>query len=244
MMKRVSHQPAYVLHSRAYRETSALLEVWTQEHGRLTLLARGVKKNKSALAGVLQPFTPLLVSFVGRTELMTLTGAEMHQPAYVLARDCLFAGFYLNELLMALLERFDPHPPLFLAYEAALLALSGRELQVSVLREFEQILLAELGYGLFPTNLALLDQTFLPETSYLYFHEQGFVADTQQRLGAPPGNAFKGSDLLAIAQRDWSAAGVLKAAKRLTRLALQPLLGSREIHSRQLFLSPEEIAHA
>jgi DNA repair protein RecO (recombination protein O) len=232
MMKRVSHQPAYVLHSRAYRETSALLEVWTQEHGRLTLLARGVKKNKSSLAGVLQPFTPLLVSFVGRTELMTLTGAEMHQPAYVLARDCLFAGFYLNELLMALLERFDPHPPLFLAYEAALLALSGRVLQVS------------LGYGLFPTTLASLEQTFLPETSYLYFHEQGFVADTQQRLGAPPGNAFKGSDLLAMAKRDWHAANVLQAAKRLTRLALQPLLGSREIHSRQLFLSPEEIAHA
>lgn len=244
MMKRVLHQPAYVLHSRAYRETSALVEVWTQDHGRLTLLARGVKKSKSSLAGVLQPFTPLLVSFVGRTELMTLSGAEMHQPAFPLVGDCLFAGLYLNELLMALLERFDPHPPLYFAYEQSLQALSVSPLQLAVLREFEQTLLAELGYGLFPTNPTALARAFAESASYLYFHEQGFTLDTQQRSGARPGNAFTGLELLAIAKREWHTDGALSAAKRLTRLALQPLLGSRTIHSRQLFLSPEELTHA
>lgn len=244
MIKRVSHQPAYVLHSRPYRETSALVEVWTQDHGRLTLLARGIKKPKSALAGVLQPFTPLLISFVGRTELMTLSAAEMYEPAFPLIGDCLFAGLYLNELLMALLERFDPHPPLYFAYQQSLQALSSTPLALFVLREFEQTLLSALGYGLFPTNPAELAQTFNASASYLYFHEQGFVLDTQERLSARPGNAFTGAELLAIAQHDWNQQGALSAAKRLTRIALQPLLGARPIHSRQLFLSPEELAHA
>lgn len=243
-MRRVLHQPAYVLHSRAYRETSALLELWSKEHGRFTVIAKGVRKSKSQLAGILQPFTPLLVSFVGSHELMTLTGAELQAASLELKQTCLFAGLYLNELLMYLLQRFDPHPALYLAYELALQQLQIQPLRESVLREFELRLLTELGYGLFPMSEESLLKQFQANQAYLYFHEQGFMLDTQTRLGQHPANRFLGEELLDIAALRWEAPTSLTAAKRLMRLALQPLLGSKAVYSRQLFLPPEEVAHA
>lgn len=243
-MKRLLHQRAYVLHSRAYRETSALVEVWSYDQGRLTVVARGVRKNKSQLAGLLQPFTPLLLSFVGRGELFTLTGAEIQSPAKPLKQEGLFAGLYLNELIMYLLQRFDPHPRLYLAYEAALTALVDLPLRESVLRQFELILLSELGYGLFPSSDEAVARQFSNESSYLYFHEQGFVPDTQIRSAVLPANHFAGTMLRAIAKGDWSMPDSLSAAKRLMRLALQPLLGTKAVYSRQLFLPPEETVHA
>src|SRR4051812_48805305 len=108
-MKPVLLQPAYVLHRRDYRESSFLVELFALEYGRLTVIARGARKAKSLLPGLLQPFIPLLVSWSGKTELLTLTHAEAHGEIKNLHGDCLFAGFYLNELLMCLLQKWDSH---------------------------------------------------------------------------------------------------------------------------------------
>lgn len=241
-MKRVQQSPAYVLHRRAYRETSALVDVFTPEHGRFTVMARGVRQSKSSRAGLLQPFTPLWVSWVGRGELMTLTEVELRLSVEALKGEALFSGFYLNELLMALLERFDPHPGLFACYEATLMGLYADDV-TSVLREFEHNLLAELGYGLFPTSLELLHQQFHEDRRYRYTSDLGFEVDEQERSSAWPANVFLGRELLAMAKRDWREPAVLQSAKRLSRLALQPLLGSRQLHSRQLFIQPLEVKH-
>ena len=119
-MKRVLLQPAYVLHRRAYRETSFLVELFALEYGRLTVIARGARKTKSAIQGLLQPFIPLLVSWSGKTELLTLTHVEANGAIKFLRGECLFAGFYLNELLMCLLQKWDSHHQLYTVYENTL----------------------------------------------------------------------------------------------------------------------------
>ena len=96
MNKRILLQPAFVLHRRAYRETSFLVELLTKEHGRFTTIARGVRKAHSATQGLLQPFIPLLVSWAGRGELMTLSQVEVNGEVKSLRGECLCAGFYLN----------------------------------------------------------------------------------------------------------------------------------------------------
>src|SRR3990167_1545961 len=146
-MRRISFQPAFVLHRRSYRETSFLVELFTPDHGRLTVTARGVRQAKSPSQGLLQPFTPLIVSWSGKGELMTLAQVDAHGEVRRLRGDALFAGFYLNELLMALLQKWDAHQRLFKVYDEALCALQELPLNQRALREFEKILLEELGYG-------------------------------------------------------------------------------------------------
>src|SRR5262249_26506740 len=131
-------QPAYILHRRAYRETSFLLEIFSKDHGRLTAVIKGARNNKANTQGLFQPFTPLLVSWAGKGEMMTLTHLELNGEAERLQGECLFAGFYLNELLMALLEKWDAHSGLFLAYQQALQQLQGKSLDQKVLRTFEK----------------------------------------------------------------------------------------------------------
>lgn len=231
VMNKVSLQPAYVLHRRSYRETSFIVELFTPEHGRLSAVIKGARKPTSALPGLLQPFTSLLVSWTGKNELMTLTHVEMRNQPMRFEKDCLFAGFYLNELLICLLEKWDAHPGLYAAYERALLALNQQQqLQEQTLRSFEKCLLAELGYGV----LAKSDpawQQIQPDKFYSFVPEQGFVPSSTNS-GAM---VFRGQDLLAIGNEDWRDTEVLKEAKRLMRLILTPLLGERQLHSRKLF---------
>lgn len=239
-MKRVSLQPAYVLHRRPYRETSFLVEIFTPEHGRLSLLARGVRKAKSMASGLLQPFTPLLISWAGRSELMTLTETEINGEVRRLQGDCMFAGFYLNELIMALLHKWDPHPTLFSAYDRAITALQTNPLQEKVLRSFEKCLLEELGYGVLPKTDSNTSVTFSADKFYRYIPEQGL---TLSEIGAHDqikANIFSGKHLLAISREDWGDSSTLQAAKRLTRYILAPLLGAKQLHSRRLFMGIDE----
>jgi len=237
-MRRVSLQPAYVLHRRSYRETSFLVDLFTADYGRITLVATGVRKQKSSSSGLLQPFVPLLASWSGKGELMTLTQVEMNGDARRLQGECLFAGFYLNELLMALLEKWDAHPILYQSYRTALTGLQTADvLQEKILRSFEKCLLEELGYGLLPKSSISLHNTFLPDKHYRFIPEQGFVV-SETSFGV---NLFAGSSLLAMAKEDWETGTVLQDAKRLMRFVLTPLLGARRLYSRQLFIQPEEM---
>src|SRR3990167_5211367 len=231
--KRVFLQPAYVLHRRAYRETSFLVELLTQEYGRLTVVARGVRKAYSSTAGLLQPLFPLLVSWGGQGELMTLYAVEAKKEALHLRGECLFAGLYLNELLMYLLQKWDAQISLFITYEKTLFALQAG-LDPAILRSFEQCLFKELGYGVLPQSDLSLHQAFLPHHYYRFIFEQGFMLSKMtDRLGQT--NLFSGKNLIAIVKEEWNE-DVLRDAKRLTYLILAALLGGKQLHSRQLLV--------
>ncbi len=237
-MKRILLQAAYVLHRRPYRENSFLLEVFTREYGCLTVIAKGVRNKRSTLQGLLQPFIPLLISFAGKHDLMTLSHAEVSASAAHLQGDCLFAGFYLNELLLCLLHRWDAHAALYAAYEQTLLALQGDKLEQRILRCFEKYLLEELGYAILPRTESSLNALFSADCFYRFIPEEGFVISELDQHSARTANIFSGKSLLAFAKEDWQDEESLADARRLMRFVLAPLLGARPIHSRRLFMQP------
>src|SRR5690242_7885845 len=145
--ERVALAPAYLLHQRAWRETSKLLEIWSRDHGRVGLVARGVRRPKSPQRSLLQPFTPLLMSWSQRGELGNLGAVEAAGRPTILKGRPLMAAFYMNELLLRLLPRQDAHASLYDAYAQTLEALAG-ERPAAALRLFEIQLLSSIGYGL------------------------------------------------------------------------------------------------
>lgn len=233
-MKQAEFQHAYVLHRRVYRESSLLVELFTQVAGRISVIAKGARRPSSKAHGLLQPFIPLLVSWSGKSELKTLTSIEVaadqftRMSAFVLHGDCLFAGFYLNELLMYLLQKWDAHPKLYSVYADTLADLQNDGLQQKTLRIFEKRLLSEIGYGLL--------QTFLPDEYYRFVPEHGFVIEKNEHAVGHRNDRyiFSGKNLLAIAREDWDEEN-LQIAKYLLRAMLSPLLGVRPLNSRQLF---------
>ena len=229
-------QPAYVLHQRAYRDSSAIVELFTPEQGRVGVVARGIKRPRSPWRGLLQPFQPLLVAWQGGGELKTLTGAEPQGMALGLPPSALASGFYLNELLMRLLARHDAQLTLFGCYDAGLRALASAHDDASlerVLRHFECDLLEALGYGLSLTR----DTRGLPVAAgqrYDYLHERG--PRPLDDAAEVEGIALHGATLLAIHERQVSGERTRREAKRLMRATLAHYLGPRPLVSRQLLM--------
>jgi DNA repair protein RecO (recombination protein O) len=218
-------QPAYVLHSRAYRENSALVDFLTPQ-GRLRAVLRSARGKAGSLA---RPFVPLEVEFRGRGELKNVNRLEASGVAAWMVGDGLFSGLYLNELLIRLLPAEDPHPAVFDHYAATLQALAaGRPLE-PLLRSFEWRLLDDLGYG-FALDADVNAEPVAADGLYRLQADAGL-----ERVWLVQPGLFNGADLLAMAEADWSAPGALLAAKRLMRQALAPLLGSRPLVSRELF---------
>lgn len=231
---RVSLQPSYILHSRPYKDSSALLEVLTAEYGRISLVGRGARrKSRGGNSGaLLQPFIPLLLSFSGRAELKTLTGTEAVGKAFMLRGERMFSGMYVNELLVRLLQRHDPHPQIFAAYARVLESLSGREALDTVLRDFEFTLLHEMGYSF---DLGADGSTGLPiqkDRWYCYHQDYGLVERSE--VPDPTCPVFPGSDLLVMAGGEFGG-DVRLTAKRLLRQALAVHLGDVPLRSRDLF---------
>ena len=173
--KRISDEPAFVLHRYDWSESSLILDVFTRQYGRVALVAKGAKRPSSSFRPILLPLQPLQVSFGGDTEIRTLKGAEWMGGHVMPTGDALLSGYYLNELLLRLLARDDPHPRLFDVYAAVVQVLAsehGEALQ-SALRTFELLLLREI--GLLPAldaqtmTLAVLD----PEERYSLVPEGG-----------------------------------------------------------------------
>ncbi len=230
---RVNLQPAYLLHRRPFRDSSQLVELFTAEHGRLSLVARGVhrKARGGSTGAMLQPFVPLLVSFSGRGELKTLTHTEVAGRPQRLSGATLFSGFYLNELLVRLLHRYDPHPPLFASYGDTLSALAQGQTAEAVLRRFELELLQELGYSFALDAEADTGELLDGEGWYRLEPERGLVACAG---GVTEVQRYYGSDLLAMAAGDFSGSAA-RTAKRLLRQALAAQLGDAPLRSRALF---------
>lgn len=228
--------PAYILHYRPYRDTSLLIDFFTQEQGRISVLARGVRKPKSRLSGLLQPFIPLLISWAGKGELFNLRAVEAHGPSYSLLNKNLLSGFYSNELLVRVLPRFDAHPQLFQAYARLLSELQSQHSCEKSLRLFEKTLLEELGYGLQLQYEAHSGSPIQAVSYYCYNFDQGFVeVDINNVKSDTP--LFQGQHLLNLQHDLLEEVATLRAAKHLMRLALQPLLGNKPLLSRKMFVS-------
>jgi DNA repair protein RecO (recombination protein O) len=229
---RVSQEPAYVLHHHDYGETSLLVELFTRQHGRLGLIAKGIRRARSPLRAALIPFQPLAVSFSGRGELPTLTIAEPAAAAPAIAGAALFCGLYLNELLLRLLHRHDPHERLFQSYADALSRLGVGQNPEALLRVFEKRLLEDIGFGLVLDHDVQDGTALQPGQLYRYLPERGpMMAATANGEGI----AVHGASLLALACECLEDEAVLGEAKRLMRALLARHLGGRPLTSRDLF---------
>ncbi len=230
----------YVLHSYPYRESSLILQVWTEKHGRLALVAKGARRPKSPSRAVLVAFQPLALSWFGRGELRTLKSAEPAAPATPLAGQSLLSAFYLNELLLKLTHRDDPHEGLFAAYDAAITQLreisrgarAGREVE-PVLRRFELRMLQELGYALELTREAVSREPIVAERAYDYVIERGPVA---AGAGEAPANAVRlsGLTLIDLERGRFEDAATVAQSKQLMRLLINHSLGGEELATRSL----------
>jgi DNA repair protein RecO (recombination protein O) len=229
---RISLQPAYVLHQRPYRETSLLLEVFSLEHGRVGVVARGVRRAKSPLRPLLQAFRPLLMSWSGRGELMSLVGAEAGGTIPCLKGRGLLSAFYVNELIMRLLHRSDPYPELYRMYESTLSGLARLDDEEAILRVFEKRLLATLGYGLSLDADAITGEPLRAGRRYRYLADQGPVGEAQEGMG---GVLVDGEVLLALRREVLDAPDLLAQSKRLMRYVLRTYLGDKPLASRELF---------
>lgn len=231
-MNRIALNPVYVLHRRAYRNTSLLVDLFSEQHGCVSVVARSARGPKSRYRGALQAFTPMLASWSGKTELKTLNNLELEGAPYSLSGKALLCGLYLNELLLRLMHRHDPYPRLYRLYEQTLSGLNTVHIIEKSLRLFEKNLLNELGYGLLlhceaQNGAAIQDQYY-----YRYHPELGFMRsheDSAQSL-------FSGKSLLDFYHEELENEQSLKDAKRLMRLALSWYLGDKPIASRELLI--------
>ena len=230
--RRVQQQPAYVLHHRPFRDTSQLLDVFSREHGKVTLVARGSRSAKSRLRGVLRPFQALRLSWFLRSDLGTLTGAEIDAAPLPLDGDALLSAYYVNELVLNFLHRHDPQPEIFDVYAQAIEALSRSNQVAPNLRVFEMELLRLLGYALNLEYEANHDEPLEEERFYEYRVEQGPVGVS--RSEGPM--IFAGARLRGIAESRFHDPAVLRDAGRLLREVIRHHLDGRELKSRKVLL--------
>ena len=237
MRRRAELEPGYVLHAYAYKETSLIVEAFTRRFGRVSLLARGARRPRSAMRGVLLAFHPLRLTWSASAELGTLMAAEWGGGQKSLAGAGLMCGFYLNELLLRLLPREDAHENLFDAYAAALESLSVEEGQAPVLRSFERRLLVELGYAPVLDRDAASGAAIEPDKRYAYEAERGPV-ETRRDSGE---SVVSGRTLLDMAADDYGNARTREEARRLMRALIADRLGGRALHTRAVLSELQDL---
>jgi DNA repair protein RecO (recombination protein O) len=223
----IEQQPAFVLHARPYRETSLLLEGLTRDHGRIGIVARGVRSQRGRLQrSLLEPFQPLLLDLQWRGEMATLRGVEPAGAPWRLLGDAGLAGLYINELVVRLTERQDPHPELYAAYAQTLVRMAHEPPLAWQLRRFERDLLAALGYALQLDEDADSGESLLADGLYIYRPEHGPV-----RCRATDPQAVRGSDLLALQQDRLPDAQGLHALRGMMRELIRFHLGGVELRA-------------
>lgn len=245
-ISRKESQPVYVLHSYPYLETSLVVELFTRNFGRVATIAKGARRPRSAMRGMLQSFQPLVATWSGKSELRTLHGMEWQGGLHMLQGQALICGFYLNELMLRLLPREDPHQALFEHYEQALQALTGSESRTIVLRRFEIRLLQELGYALSLTHEAGDGDAIDAEGQYSFIPEHGAVkvAATDiraQSLQNQSGIQLRGKTLLDMAQDDYTDLLTVQQSKLLMRTLISHHLGDKPLHTRQLLIDLQQL---
>ena len=238
-ISRQDNQPVYVLHTYPFKETSLVVELFTRDFGRVSAVAKGARRPRSAMRGMLQSFQPLLGAWSGKLELKTLHSLEWYAGLLMLHGEALMCGFYLNELLLRLLPREDAHEDLFDEYTQTLklLALAPDD-SASILRRFELRLLQALGYAV-PLTHNIRDEAVTAEAQYYYVPEVGPVSlrhDYQEN-----GVQLSGKTLIDMAQDDYADVQTQQQSKQLMRLLLAHYLGDKPLHTRQLLIDLQDL---
>lgn len=223
-------QRAFVLHSRPYSESSLLVELFVEQSGLITLMAKGARRKRSSQKGTLQPFTPLIVQYSGQGSVKTLKQVEAISLALPLIGNALYSAFYLNELTHRVLVPETESSVLFQNYLQALQQLARQLPPEHVLRCFELSVLDSLGYPVDFLHCYATGDDVIDTMSYQYHSEKGFMASLLINH-----TSFSGKALKAFVSRDFSDSAVLAAAKRFTRMALKPYVGVKPFKSRELF---------
>ena len=231
--------PGYLLHTYAYRETSLVAEIYVRELGRVAVIARGARRPRSALRGVLMAFQPLMLSWSGKSELKTLHKAEWQGGYAPLRGLSLICGFYLNELLLKLLPREDPHEELFEAYATALAQLPATQDHAAVLRRFERVLLQELGYGLVFDREAVSGAPIVADRRSRYVPDRGPVVagETDEQSGVE----LAGKTLMDMAVDQYTDPRTVQQSKVLMRSLINHCLGNQTLHTRQLLRDLQQL---
>lgn len=233
-------QQAFIIHRRQHGETSFILDVFTQESGRLSILAKGARGKRSSFKGILQPFVPLLISFTGKSSLKVLTKAEAVSIGLPLDGVNLYCGFYINELLTRVLGFDLDSRNLFQHYLRCLTALSLPDVKTEIiLRTFEFNLLQILGYGFDFLHCYGSGEEVSDSMNYNFHSEHGFIASMIKN-----NTSFSGKALKAFAVQNFSDPEIRQAAKRFIRLALMPHIGSKPLKSRELFMQFSALKNA
>ena len=230
--QRVQQQPGYVLHRRPFRDSSQILDIITRDYGKIAVVARGSRGSKSRLAGVLRPFLPLRVSWVSKSELGTLTGAEVAGKPAGMAGDAMLSAYYVSELLLHFLHRHDPQPEIYALYAEAIDALARTDNVAASLRSFELEFLSLLGYAVNLDHAHGSQEPLDPGQYYEYRMEQGLVA--VERTEGPL--ILAGERLQAIALQRFDDVQVLRDANRLLREIIAFHLGGKELKSRKVLM--------
>jgi len=236
----IDEQRAFVLHLYPYSETSLVVDVFSRDHGRLALLARGARRPRSALRGLLMAFQPLELGWFGAGEVKTLAKAEWIGGMPLLGGRCLLPGYYLNELLVKMLPREDPHRVLFDAYSAALHALALGGADAPELRRFEKTLLKELGYGLTLDREAVTGEQISAQAHYAFQVERGPI----RKVGAGDTanlNVLRGKTLLDMAADDYTDPQTRLESKVLMRQLIAHHLGGKPLQSRRVFMELQKL---
>ncbi|HEX7055205.1 MAG TPA: DNA repair protein RecO [Burkholderiales bacterium] len=234
--RRADHEPGYVLHTYPYKETSLIVEAFTRRHGRVALLARGARRPRSALRGMLLSFQPLQLAWSGSGELATLIRADWGGARHALSGSALMCGFYVNELMLRLLPREDAHEALFDHYAAALAGLSAGDAHPAVLRGFEKRLLAELGYAPLLDREALTGAPIDPGGRYRYEPDRGPVRALN---GAEA--TVSGRTLLDLAADDYTRPQTRDEARLLMRTLIGQRLHGQVLHTRAILMELNDL---
>jgi len=235
---RQDHQAVYILHTYPFKETSLVVELFTQNFGRVATTAKGARRPRSAMRGMLQSFQPLLATWSGKQELKTMHGLEWAGGLLLLQGEALMCGFYLNELLLRLLPREDAHEALFEYYSSTLKTLAvGQEL-ATTLRRFELKLLQELGYAI-PLTVDEDEGPIHSDQLYRYIAEYG-ASVTSTKSNHANGVQLQGKTLLDMALDDYSHPQTQQQSKQLMRYLLGHYLGDQPLHTRQLLIDLQD----
>lgn len=222
---------AFVLHQRPYRETSLLVDVFTEPQGRISLIARGVRQKRKRQQNFPQLFQPFLLSWYGQSDLVSLSQFEVYQAPYSLKGNACLCGLYLNELLVRLLPIHEPEQAIFDAYQLALARLAESTQNEVTLRLFEKQLLLHLGYGLELSNEANTGAMLDDERQYIYLIESGPKVNDDRAAT----NTISGRSLRHLREEQGFDERSLGEIKRLMRQVIDHYLGGRPLQSRSLF---------
>ncbi|MBX2867155.1 MAG: DNA repair protein RecO [Acidiferrobacterales bacterium] len=228
-------QAAMILHTRPYTESSLLLDVFVRDHGRLMLLSKGARRQKASMRGVLMPFQPLLISWSSRNQLGILMNAEVSGFRPLPRGEALQSCYYMNELILKLLHRFDPHPTLYDNYHATVEKLvSTEDDQAELLRVFEKKLLQEIGFGLILDYDYETGEMIDESREYQYIANQGPALN----VGASDSSVHvSGKTLRALAMESIIHPVVKRQARKLTRTLIQHQLGTKQLRTRRVMMA-------